>query len=88
MAAAVIAQASTAGTQSSELTHTAGTPVTYVLKGEGRCRFLFKDSGAALIETAVVLDSDAVPPVKSCVVDCAGVYRWERVKGNCGVQSG
>lgn len=85
MATQILAVATTVGTQSSELTHVEGTAITYVLNGSGTMRLLFKDSAAALIDTGVRLATAGQTALK---LDAAGVYRWERVDGNCGVQQG
>lgn len=85
MASEIIAVGTTVGTQSAELTLVAGTPITYIFKGIGSVRLLFKDSGATLIDTGIKMGSDGQ---SNCVIDAAGVYRWERVSGNCGVQQG
>lgn len=85
MASEIIAVGTTVGTQSAELTHVAGTPITYIFKGIGRCRLLFKDNGANLIDTGIEIGSATRAAV---VIDAAGVFRWERTEGNCGVQQG
>lgn len=85
MATEVLAVGTTVGTQSGELTHVEGTAKTYVMKGSGTVRLMFKDSGGTLIPAGPMLSSAGTISHK---LDADGVFRWERVDGNCGVQQG
>lgn len=85
MATEVLAVATTVGQQSNELIHVDGTPKTYVMKGSGTVRLMFKDNVNGLIPAGPVLSSAGTISHK---LDADGVYRWERVEGNCGVQQG